>query len=336
MPLATNARSNNHFKAANDSYAIILADSPYCAELSPDEATLPWPYAEFLDRQSLFELTLRRVKKAISPKRLFIIVRRKHMEIDAVAAQVNRRALHTIVLQSRRADATAAFLLALMNIYHRCPGATVTLFPVDHFMLPECGFLHHLRQAWSALQHNEKTPHILLLGMEPHAPDLGYCYIVPEGSPVADTPARFARISLIGQVPSGKIAQRLITGGALWYSGIVVAKCKTLIDVIRQTMPALSDSFAILEAAAGTAEPELAAERVYRGLPNLSARDILRSLPWEHRCRLGVMPVRGVYWSELSNQQRKRECLEKMIGLKFAAAEEAEASFDRQLALANA
>lgn len=329
MPFETSARSNNYSKAAGDLFAIVLADSAYRPEPGSDEASLPRPYSKFLDSQSLFELTLRRIKKVISPKRLSIIVRRKHVAIGAAAAQINMRAQHTIVLQSRRADATAALFVALMGIYRRCPAATVALFPVDHFVTPECAFLRQLSRAWSALDRDEKALHILLLGMEPDSADLGYCYIVPEHSLDPDRLDTLRRISLVGRLPNAEIAQRLITGGALWHSGIIVAKCMALIDAFRQAMPVLADNCPLLEAAASAMEPNDDAERVYRSLPSMSAFDILRSLPWKHRRGLAVMPIRGVYWSELSNQWRERKCLEKMVGLKRDGEEKA-ALLDRR------
>lgn len=311
--------SNNDCKSKENLYGIILAgvgqrEFAY-AEPAGSEPNQSDPYAKFIDGQSLLELTLRRVKKAISPKRVFVLVNRNHLAVDEARGQVIDRGHHTILWKPRRADTMPSLFLALMRIYNRCRDAIVTLFPVDHFVAPECHFLSHLRMAWRALDADGDGAGIVLLGMEPQSPDLGYCYIVPERSVENTSHESFARIALVGQAPRTQTAQKLIDRGALWHSGIIVAKCSALIDLIRRTLPALYDSYPVVAESSESPQESDRFEEVCRDLPAMTFAGILRALPWDHRRRLHVLPVRGVYWNQLSNQRRQEECLEKIIGV---------------------
>jgi mannose-1-phosphate guanylyltransferase len=304
--------SNNDCRADENSYGIILPTGGSrkfaYAETPVHERNLVDPYAKFVDGRSLFELTLRRARNAISPKRLFVLVNRKHPAVDQVRAQ------HSLVWQPRCAHTMACVLLALMRIHNCRPHAFVTIFPVDHFIAPEAHFLSHLRLAWQSLNSDSEGEVIVLLGMEPHAPDLGYCYIVPEREMKNWSSEPFAKIALIGQAPNGDTAQKLIGRGALWHSGIIVAKCAVLIDAIKRVLPALTDRYPIIAEISDSAEENDRFEKLCRDLPALSFEEMLHALPWKHRRRLRVFSVNGVYWSELSNQRRQEECLEKLIG----------------------
>jgi mannose-1-phosphate guanylyltransferase len=100
--------SNKTCKAEENLYGIILAgdagrkfvyvEPPKIAADGSD------PDAQFIDGQSLFELTLRRTNKALSPKRLFVLVNREHLDGDEVRAQLNERAQPSLVWQPRCSD----------------------------------------------------------------------------------------------------------------------------------------------------------------------------------------------------------------------------------------
>lgn len=310
--------TNNDCKAEANLYGILLAGGrprkltdPDRPMGEPDGVDL---YAKFIDGMSLFELNLRRVKKVLSPKRLFVLAGRKHLERDHVRAQLNERAQHSLVWQPQCSDTLPCLYLALSRIHERRPDAIVTIFPVDHFVAPEGIFLNHLRLAWRALSSGGECAEIVLLGMEPHSADLEYYYVVPESGSETPCFTSLARIALVGQPPNAAAAQRLIERGALWHSGIIVARCAALIDVIKRVLPPLQDEYPDIAAMSENSEPSKEFAILCRSLPALSCADILRSLPWEYRRALRVLPMRGVYWSELSNHRRQVECLEKMTG----------------------
>lgn len=310
--------SNNDCKSKENLYGIILAGGwprkSVGAEPPISEPHLPGPFAKFIDNQSMFELTLRRAKKVISPKRIFLVVNRTDMAVAEARAQVSDRAQPSIVWQPRCSDTVPSLFAALMRIYHRCPDATVAIFPVDHFVAPECRFLSHLRLAWNALKSEGEGSGIILMGMEPHSLDPSYCYIVPERKAQNPHLEFCAMIALVGQAPNRQTAQKLIDRGALWHSGIMVAKCDAVIDVIRRALPVLDESYPIIAQSSDSLEESDRFEKICLDLPAISFAEILRTLSWEQRRRLRVLPVRGVYWSELSDSHRREECLAKMIG----------------------
>ena len=94
-------------------------------------------------------------------------------------------------------------------------------------------------------------------------------------------------------------ARLMMTKGALWNTLVLVATCKTLLQVIKRAVPGLYGAFETIQEAIGTPDEQRVTERVYQALPRINfSKGVLEVLPFEHRRALCVLPVRGVTWND--------------------------------------
>jgi len=116
----------------------------------------------------MLEHTFHRAEKLIKTERLFTVVNRYHLNHRDVRQQLLSRAPGTVVLQPANKETGPGILLPLMHVYKNYPGATVAVFPSDHFIVEEDLFMDHVELALSAVERNPSS--LVLLGIQPHEP----------------------------------------------------------------------------------------------------------------------------------------------------------------------
>ena len=181
--------------------------------------------------------------------------------------------------------------------------STVAVFPSDHFIVEEELFMAHVYLACRVV---ERYPsYLVLLGIQPGAPEPDYGYIVP--GPKAN---HLALLSIHGvsqfiEKPDAHAVQELLVKGGLWNSMVMVFKARTLLDLVRRTAPQIYRLFSWILQAVGTTGETDVVEEAYRQMEVVNfSRGLLEALPREYASRLLVLPVRGVHWSDWGSEHR--------------------------------
>jgi mannose-1-phosphate guanylyltransferase len=214
------------------------------------------------------------------------------------------------VIQPENKDSGPGILLPLVYLYKQYPDAAVALFPSDHFILEENTFMRHVDRAFEIVERDGSR--IVLLGLEPYDPDPEYGYIVA-GELIDNFELGARRVELFVEKLAVGVAGKIIRTGALWNTLIMVATCRTLLNMFATTTPALYRCFAPIAEAIGTSNEQRIIEDVYRGLPSLNfSKQVLEVLALEHRRNLLALPVRGVTWSDWGTSARLSNTLQKL------------------------
>ncbi|MGE5219272.1 MAG: sugar phosphate nucleotidyltransferase [Chloroflexota bacterium] len=272
---------------------------------------LPKQYVNFVGRRSMLEHTWDRAESLIPAERLFIVVAKEHLRFSEVHCQLALTPPQSLVVQPANKETAPGILLPLLHVYKRYPDAIVALFPSDHFVLEEERFMQYVDRAFLAVESDPSR--LVLLGMEPDAPDSEYGYIVPGKKLDALQVESVRQVEMFVEKPSTKVAAKIIDRGALWNTMVMVFSCKTLLSVIRRAAPEISRAFEPIQNALGTADERQVIEQVYRKLPPLNfSTGILEALPFEHRQALLVLPVRGVTWSDWGTMERLSTMLDRL------------------------
>lgn len=272
---------------------------------------LPKQYVNFIGRRSMLEHTWDRAESLIPAERLFIVVAKEHLRISEVQRQLALKPPQSLVIQPANKETAPGILLPLLHVYKHYPDAVVALFPSDHFVLEEERFMHYVDRAFLAVESDPSR--LVLLGMEPDAPDSEYGYIVPGKTFDALQIESARQVEMFVEKPSTKVAAKIIDRGALWNTMVMVCACKTLLTVIRRAAPALSRAFESIQNALETADERQVIEQVYRKLPSINfSTGILEALPFEYRQALLVLPVRGVTWSDWGTTERLSSMLDRL------------------------
>ena len=184
-------------------------------------------------------------------------------------------------------------LVPLLAILERDPDALVWILPSDHWVRDEETVAGCARAALGRVAAEPER--IVLMGIEPDAPDTQYGWILPEER---DTDG-FAGVTSFVEKPHSGEARRLQAAGAVWNSFLLVASARSLVRLYERRLPGL---LATLRRA--VAARDLAS--VYAELPSLDfSKDVLQGA---EDCLL-VQRVPSCGWSDLGTPERLRECL---------------------------
>jgi mannose-1-phosphate guanylyltransferase len=141
---------------------------------------------------------------------------------------------------------------------------------------------------------------LVVLGIEPRAPEVEYGWI----EPVIDPGAAVTPIRRFWEKPSAPLAQALLGLGCLWNSFVMVGWADAFRDVIATAVPEIADAFAPLGTALGRPAEAKRLERAYASLPVIGFSERVLS-PMAHR--FSVMRVKDVGWCDLGNPRRVSE-----------------------------
>lgn len=208
-----------------------------------------------------------------------------------------------LIVQPQNKGTAIGVLLPLLTILERDPEARIIVLPSDHHVRDEARLARALRYAAAP---PDQWAEILLLGLEPTAPDPQLGYIVPRRL-AARTHHPVERFV---EKPDMGSAQRLLEQGALWNTFIMAADAAAILKLFERRCPevvaAMGD--ALRSARVGMDGGEALAE-VYEELPNL---DFSYSILQGQEQYLRVLPVADCGWSDLGTPERVVAALEAL------------------------
>jgi mannose-1-phosphate guanylyltransferase len=200
-------------------------------------------------------------------------------------------------------------LFPLLHIQKQHPDATVAVFPSDHFVLEEDRLMSYVRLASITVQRDPAR--LVLLGVKPDAAETEYGYILT-GRKVAAVAAETSEITWFIEKPDKTTARRLVNGGGLWNTMIMVFRAATMLHWVRKLTPALYRDFSQLQDVIGT-EAELSrARELYRRLKPVNfSKDLLEPMVSRLPASVLTLPVRNVLWSDWGTEARIIEVLRR-------------------------
>ncbi|MCS6289072.1 MAG: NTP transferase domain-containing protein [Nitrospira sp.] len=265
----------------------------------------PKQYCTFVGVRSMFQHALDRAVRLTPPEHLIAVVAREHRQ-DAVA-QLDRRAVGSLLLQSLPQGSAAGLFLPLTYVRHRDPQATVVVLPSDHFVYPEERFLALARQAASAA---ERLPdRLVLLGAVPDRLELDYGWIQP-GPRLADPwNDRIQTVRALLEHPTIAEADTLLQIGGLWNTRAFTANVETLWALGTQCFPRMMPLFERLGRAIGSPSEARDLKAIYRDMPG---DDFFSGLIRQGPDQLAVLALTGVLWSDWGKPERITETLRRI------------------------
>ena len=264
---------------------------------------LPKQYVNFVGRRSMLEHTFERVEKLIAPAKILTIVAKDHLQHREVRRQLTSRDRGTVIVQPANKETGPGILLPLMHLYKRCPGAILSVFPSDHFILEEDRFMDHVDLAAKAVASNPSD--IVLLATEAQGPEVEYGYIALRDSSSELSLYGTRPVARFVEKPAKAVADHLIESGGLWNTMVMVFKVKTVLQMFEQIHPGVFRQFCNILDAIGTSEEQEAVEQVYRNLQPMNfSKGFLEQVSALYPKAIHVMPVLQVFWSDWGSRQR--------------------------------
>src|ERR1700730_17172818 len=233
-----------NFCGREHEWAVILAGGdgtrlkPLTRKIAGDER--PKQFCSVFGGLTLLEETQERAALELDPERTLYVVNRMH---DSYYAPILRdEPAVDILFQPRNRGTAPAILYSLLRIAALDFNAVVALFPSDHYISDNHKFMTHIRVGLNIVR---KTPdRVILLGLEPESPEVGYGWIEP--AQMIPNHTRILRVRRFWEKPNQWLAQVLQLRGCLWNSFVMVAAVQGLLEIIENAMPDLYRSFSRL------------------------------------------------------------------------------------------
>jgi mannose-1-phosphate guanylyltransferase len=263
----------------------------------------PKQYAALTNSRSMLRHTLDRVALRVPTDRTVVVVSQD--DAPYIAAEFGGQGRPHVLVQPSDRGTAAGVLLPAHWISWRDPGAAVTVFPSDHFVLGDTVLMDHV----TALARACPEP-MVLLGAPPTEPDPGYGWI-ERGGPLVGRPGEpLWRVQRFWEKPSPEAAQAFFAAGYLWNTFILVAAVSDLVDVGWSCLPRLSEVLAGIEPATGTEREPRAIQRAYAEAERADfARAILE--PCAATLAVSRLPA-TVSWSDWGTPERVLGTLRKL------------------------
>jgi mannose-1-phosphate guanylyltransferase len=247
-------------------------------------------FSTIIGERSMLRCTLDRVVRLIPPERVLIVVSAQHR--DYAEHQLAHWPRENIIFQPANRDTAPGILLPLAHITNRDPGATVVVFPSDHFILDEERFMGTVKKALIELKKNASR--MILLGMPPQrGEETEYGYIV--GTRKATGGADAMPVAGFVEKPPLAQAKELIQRGALWNTMVFAVENSVLWDMVQRTSPLLYHAFRMIQMTQRGDSPAQALEHIYQAIP---AVNFSSAICEPLAARLCVLPVPDVGWSD--------------------------------------
>lgn len=190
----------------------------------------------------LIEDTLARARRLVPDERIRILA----------GADLTRRFIAALpdlhesaYLVEPEARGTAPVLAwAAWTLLRTDPDACLVSLHADHKVDPEEAFTERLRDA-AILANRERI--LVTIGARPDRPETGYGYVQP-GEALPAPPAGAARVRAFHEKPDRETADRYLTEGFLWNTGIFVWRADVFLEEVRAHAPEVAAALPHLEA----------------------------------------------------------------------------------------
>ena len=292
-------------KARGNNWSIVLAagDGTRLRSLTTDRkgTITPKQFCSLPGAGSLLSLAVARAKSLAGPGHAVAVVAAGH-------ERWWRRELadlphDNIIVQPSNRGTAPGILLPLLEVLTRDAEALVTILPSDHYVRNERALERAARRAIGTVKRRQAE--VVLLGVTPDAAVPDYGWILPQPGKGRGAIRRVARFV---EKPPVAEAERLMRGGGLWNSFLLVARASSLLELFMRRLPwitlALGDAAAVPPPHRATAVSSL-----YMALaPADFSRDVLQGS--EDRLTLLSVPACG--WTDLGTPERVAACLAAM------------------------
>ena len=263
----------------------------------------PKQFLDIVSERTMLQETTDRVQGLVPPERLYVITNARHAE--SVRAQLQGVPSGNVVGEPEGRDSAPAIglMTAILEKTHGPETVMVTL-PADHVILHEAKFRDILRAA----AHVAADGYLVMLGIPPTGPDVGFGYI-QSGATIREQTEANVPVYLVRQFkekPSREVAEQYLRdGGYFWNAGMFIASVRTLRDLFKTHLSQMEDGFAKIVAAHDTPEFEATLAAVFPTLEKVSVDYGIA----EKADRVAVIPA-DIGWNDVGSWERLAEVLE--------------------------
>jgi mannose-1-phosphate guanylyltransferase len=181
-----------------------------------------------------------------------------------IAQQLEATPASQVLCEPAARNTAPAAGLSAFILERTAPDAVIGIFPADHVIADEPGFIHILRQGISIAAAGEN---IVVIGIQPTRAETGYGYI--ETGAIVNPGV--TRVRCFTEKPDRARAEQFVASGNFyWNSGIFLWSARTLANAIREHLPTTAALLTQIAQAYGTTAFSQVFADIYPQCENIS------------------------------------------------------------------
>ena len=224
--------------------------------LSTDE--MPKQFLQLFGGLSLIQMTWARVSRLTEARNVFVATNERYARL--VAEQLPDLPEENILLEPARRNTAPAIATCCATVARRHLGVTIGIFPSDHAVADEEGFIRVIERAFD---HAASSDDLVTIGLQPTEPSTGYGYL-ELGDELAEGVVRVERFV---EKPDEERAREFVESGRfVWNGGMFVWRAEAFDNALKRHAPEV----AALAQKIGESEDAAEREKLYSEMPSIS------------------------------------------------------------------
>ena len=247
------------------------------------------------DRNTMFAVTVNRIRKIIPFKNILVSANRLHLELikkDFPGMAGKNIMLEPVSRNTAPAIGTAAFFLQ-----RRFKDAVMVVLPADQYIIDEKKYLSAIKKG---ISFASAEAGLVVLGLKPTYSSTGFGYVRIKTQDTRHKAQGVYKVARFTEKPDLKTAKRFMRDGRyLWNAGAFVFRASVLLDAVRIHAPDIFSILTKMRNSRGT-------ERLYKKFQNISIDYAVMERAGNIYC------VKGSYrWRDIGSFGVLKEVLQK-------------------------
>lgn len=247
-------------------FAVIMAGGRGTRFWPLSREALPKQYLRLTGKESLIQLTIKRLKPLIPPKDMLIISSRSQKR--EIRNHLSSLPLKNFIFEPVGRNTAPCIGLAALYLKKRDPDGIMAVFPSDHIISNQKEFIRILSLAEKAAK---KGDYLVTLGIKPKRAETGYGYIQYGKRLFGKGKSTVRSILRFTEKPDAKTALGFLKRGSyLWNSGIFVWRIDTILRMFEKHLPDIYKELLAVQDSINTSRFDKALAGCYKRIRNIS------------------------------------------------------------------
>jgi mannose-1-phosphate guanylyltransferase len=300
-------------------HAVILAGGRGTRFWPRSRTRTPKQLLNIVGKETMLEQTVARLRPLIPAERIWTVTNTE--QAAAVRKQVPAAARKRVLVEPQGRNTAVAIGLAAIHARHAARGdALLAALPADHYIAqPQ----KYRKIVAAALDVAREPGRMVVLGIPPTRPEIGFGYIERMGEPIAAGGFPVFAVKRFTEKPALPIAVEYVASGKYhWNAGMFFWRISTFLENLKGFLPKTHAALEDLAAFIGTRSYERRLRAVYQKLENISVDFAVleRATGGEGPPRVSVIPAE-IGWSDIGSWAAVYELLATKSGENVLAGE---------------
>jgi mannose-1-phosphate guanylyltransferase len=249
-------------------FAVILAGGTGKRLWPLSRQKRPKQVLRLLDGQTLLRSCFERLRSTFDPRNILVLTSADY--VDMVRENLVELPDENVIAEPAVRDTAGAIGLAAAILAKYDPESTMTVVTADQMLEPAAVFENAMRMALSFVNENPRS--LVTFAIEPTFPSTQYGYLkLGDPKPCGESADAVRRVEAFREKPDEATAEAYIKDGRYcWNSGMFVWKSRTILDLLKQHLPACVEPLKRIQTDWGGPDQQVTLREWFGRLPKIS------------------------------------------------------------------